>query len=105
MSALVRVVLLAPDDERVRLLGILYTYAGRAGFQVDSIAGTLADALAAVSAGLADRVLAVDARALGPLIEIADPQIRHARADLESPSMPDHGADVPPSQRRPRRLT
>ena len=91
MSALrpLRVVLLVPDGaERVRRLGLLWRVAAERRYVVDSVAATVGDALQAIWAGWAERVLVVDGSELWPVFEIT----------TETPPT------VPQSQRRPKRL-
>jgi len=88
-SVSLRAVLLVPDSRfRAARIDLMGRYASERGYCVASIAGTVADALAAICAGEADRLLVVDGWDLLPAVEIV----------TETPRPPSQG------QRRPRRL-
>lgn len=95
----VRVVLLVPETEqRARALDLLARHAAARGYAVDSLVGNIFDALQAVEAGVADRVLVVHGRELMPLIEVVGTVAPVPIGCEDVPGL-ETGA---PSQRRPR---
>lgn len=99
-----RVVLLAPaGTDQGRWLDVMSRYTAERGYVVDSVAGTAVDALTAISAGTAERIVTVKGSHLRPLIEITTETPPPVSASQRRPQR--RVERLTPSQRRPELLS